>query len=111
MGYISNLFGSKPPKNKTMNSKYYFERGHRIKKGSKLDRAIKLYKKKGYYVTRLSSTGLGPNQDFMKEPPTLRPVLHGGTFHRKNYHHPLAERGGYLDSEDALFKKYGGTVK
>jgi len=65
----------------------YIERGVKVKPKSKLDKAIKQFQKKGYYTTDIGS---GHYSSWRKEPPTLRPALFGGTFHQKNFHHPLA---------------------
>ena len=70
----------------------YISHGYRVKRGSKLDNAIKNYHKKGYYSTDITGPEYGPNQNFRKDPPTLRPALSGGTFHTKHYHHPLASK-------------------
>ena len=70
----------------------YISHGFKVKRGSKLDKAIQNYHEKGYYSTELTGPEYGPNQNFRKDPPTLRPALIGGTFHTKNYHHPLAEK-------------------
>lgn len=64
----------------------YQYKGVKVKRGSKLDKAIKQYEKKGYYTTNIGS---GHYSNWRKEPPTLRPAFSGGTFHMKNYHHPL----------------------
>lgn len=78
--------------------KFYFDRGMKVKRGSKLDKSIQQYQKKGYYTTDIGS---GHYSEWRKDPPTLRPALTGGTFHQRNYHHPLesSERKQFSGAE------------
>lgn len=81
-------FGNTKIPNKS-NPNFYTERGTKVKRGSKLDKAIMQYKEKGYYTTDIGDSHYS---NWRKEPPTLRPALFGGTFHQKNYYHPLATK-------------------
>lgn len=78
--------GGHSTNNHRNDSNSYIERGISVKRGSKLDHAIRQYKEKGYYTTEI---GNGHYSEWKKEPPKYRPVLYGNTFHQKNYNHPL----------------------
>lgn len=84
---IRRIGGNSLPSNNHYNNPHsYISHGVTVKRGSKLDMAIREYQNKGYYTTEVGNSHYSA---WKKEPPKYRPVLYGSTFHQKNYHHPL----------------------